>query len=137
MLIEGKSNALDSLHRLLTQGLLPVGPDDQTTLRNDYAKPSSGDDHSKVLWRRDGEQRWELKERLSSGALNTAVPWDGNTYTSVQHYLATRSPKEALVALAAIAEELRGAIEKNFTLADILIDVGDPRLSDGAEDILW
>jgi len=130
ILLHSKVNALDSLHKLLDRGLLPIEePDEETMLE---AKRVQASGHYAVI-----DVKLKIEEELKRGALDTAVAWDAVVYTSVQDYLARRSPIDAILQLETIAESLRAAIEKHFTLADILIDVRDKRHGDGHDEYLW
>jgi hypothetical protein len=96
-LLRGKRNALNALHSLLAHGRLPIAEPDL--------------------------QLPNVSANLSTGAIDTGTPWDETVYTSVRHYLDVRAPGHVVEELEKVASEIREVIAKNFTLAEVLIDV--------------
>ena len=54
--------------------------------------------------------------------------WDKDVYDVVKKYLEERNPREQLKYIYRVATQLRDALEKHFTISDILLEVGDNRL---------
>jgi hypothetical protein len=52
-------------------------------------------------------------------------------------YLKRRTPHKTLDRIEAVAHQLRNCIETNFSLRDILVKVGDPRIVVSKNEISW
>jgi len=114
-----KSSALDQLSYALTLDHLPLGT---TTVEVD-------DDG--IRWpevRPAHHARWVVFDNLRQ-ELGLDHPTREDEVRRIRTYLERRQPREEMRAIRENLEKLREAIAANFTLQDILIRAGDPRLS--------
>ncbi|MDX2815403.1 hypothetical protein ABZ312_21040 [Streptomyces sp. NPDC006207] len=123
-LLSGKFNALQVLLAIMRSGALPLAPTQEDLARAmDVGHPGS----------REGQRRMmanleEFAPRWRDTALATSSPWGPSTYESVVRYLREREPREQLSEIRAALESLRTALEKHFTISDVLLEVGDARM---------
>ena len=113
-----KSSALDQLSYALTLDHLPLGT---TTVEVD-------DDG--IRWpevRPAHHARWTLFDDLRE-ELGRDNPTREDEVRRIRTYLERRQPREEMRAIRENLENLREAIAANFTIQDILIRAGDPRL---------
>jgi hypothetical protein len=57
------------------------------------------------------------------------APWGAEIYDQIKLYLEVRNPRAQLDEIRNNLENIREAIERNFTIKDILLRVGDQRFS--------
>jgi hypothetical protein len=133
-LLKGKFNALDSLLTQMAQGAITIaGPTESEfrellTSRPDAFSPDF----------REMEQYRELAGRVRAGSVSTQVPWDKQIYGIIVEYLNTRKPREQLQLIRNALGEMRTALERNFSIADIMLAVGDKKLdADYEGDYFW
>lgn len=72
-------------------------------------------------------QHRRLGNELISSSVPMVGPWGPDVLESINHYLSARKPREKLSEIRSSLEEIRAALEKNFTISDILLQAGDPR----------
>lgn len=129
-LLHGKMNALDALLRLLGEGNLPITMTLEQLLALGHSEESSGSQMYRRLM--------EFEENATNGAVSLGVPWGGEIHKRVKLYLETRNPRRQLDEIRHNLERIREALDRNFTITDILLRVGDERFSlkyDG--DYFW
>lgn len=68
-----------------------------------------------------------LHGELMADSLAMDAPWGPEALARVQDYLAGGLPRQRLDAIRASMEQIRAALEANFTLSDVLLRVGDRR----------
>ena len=113
-----KSSALDVLSSALTADQLPLG----TT--------SVEVDEEGIRWpdiRPAWDARWMVLHNLRE-ELGGNNPTRDDEVRRIRAYLQHRQPREEMRAIRESLETLREAISANFTIQDILIRAGDPRL---------
>lgn len=120
-LIQGKQNALDSLLKLLNGGALPLDPSSMT---RELLGPEAVDDLNLAAL---NDRDWQPQE-LRWSAVPTSPEWDAEVLSHVRRYLAT-NPSARLDEMAVALDQLRSALLENFSLADVLLRVGDKRLT--------
>jgi hypothetical protein len=115
-LLDYKFGALTYLSRIMRSGSvqLSINEDDLRRLMD------SGDDQS-ALHRImiDLEPSWREAE------LSTTSEWGQETYEKVAAYLQEREPRKQLSEIRAALASLREALVSNFSLSDVLLEVGD------------
>lgn len=123
-LVEGKCNAIDGLLRILGDERLPLcGPTGRDVVA--FAAES-------VHTRDRSELRHiidDFMSQLEKQSVRTNVPWNENIFADIKTYVAQRKPREQLSYMREVAEQLRKSLEKHFSLSDILLEVGDRKLS--------
>ncbi|WP_328531228.1 hypothetical protein OG984_08905 [Nocardioides sp. NBC_00368] len=118
-LLDRKLSALDLLSHALTLDHLPLG---MTSIEVD----DEGIRWPKI--RPTHEARWLVCRNLS-GELGGDNPTREDEVRRIRLYLERRQPREEMRAIRESLEKVREAIAANFTIQDILIRAGDPRLS--------
>ena len=132
-LIEGKSNALDSLMCNLSEAKLPANGPTDASLRQLLLQD---DERDFKAWDRQGGLA--LREEFDRGSLSAREPWNEQAYEIVERYLSTRKPRSQLEAISEVASNLKISLEKHFCVSDILLDVRDKRFDiDGDERFFW
>lgn len=117
-LLGNKTSALDVLSYALTLDHLPLG----TT--------SVEVDEKGIRWpeiRPTLHTRWKTLDNLRD-ELGQHNPTRDDEVRRIRAYLQHRQPREEMRAIRENLETLREAIAANFTIQDILIRAGDPRL---------
>lgn len=127
-LLSGKFNALRVLLDIMRSGALPLAP-----TQEDIARAMD----SSHLARYDRQHQMmvlmqELSPQWRDTALATSSEWGPSTYDYVVHYLQERKPREQLSEIRNALEMLRTALEENFTITDVLLEVGDSRMGTGS-----
>ncbi|MYW68788.1 hypothetical protein GTY65_32630 [Streptomyces sp. SID8379] len=123
-LLSGKFNALRVLLDIMRSGALPLAPTGEDIARAmEAGDPESddGQDRMMALMR-------ELSPRWHDSALATSSEWGPSTYDCVVLYLREREPRGQLAEIRGALEALRAALEEHFTIADVLLEVGDSRM---------
>lgn len=120
-LLDRKSSALQALSRTIDNQLMPL----RTTglLIDDQGALHASDDrypaHSLF---------YELGQELAANSVPMNQPWGPETLSIVKNYLARREPRQQLAEIRASLEKIRTALEANFSISDILLRAGDPRV---------
>jgi regulator of sigma D len=76
----------------------------------------------------DFENIVELGVQIRRTSISSSKAWDEQIYHRVKDYLSTRNPRQQLDDLKSILNQIREALERNFSLQDILLEIGDKRL---------
>lgn len=122
-LLSGKFNALNNLLQLLNSGNFPVN-------HENLLIPSDPHLHS--------QQLTELRRSISKiPLLPLEQSWDEKIYPIIQSYMASGEARTRLTEISKAAESLKNALEKHFSLKDVLIKVGDRRLKTSTGDYFW
>lgn len=83
-------------------------------------------------------KRLEVYQDITEGSIASDAPWGEDAYKIVKKFLSTREPHEQLEKIATIAKDLKMALEKHFSISDILLEVRDMRLGKAYEgDVFW
>ncbi|PSJ27097.1 hypothetical protein B7P34_19355 [Streptosporangium nondiastaticum] len=69
-----------------------------------------------------------LVPRWREEALMLDTSWGPEEYAKVTRYLRERKPREQLDQMRTALAALRTALEEHFSIADVLLDVGNRRL---------
>lgn len=119
-LLHAKMSALDLLSGALSGGRLPLRV--RGILIDDGGElPAVPEDPHRVMWSWYDALDTELREGAGHQTL-------AQRSQQVSEYLAVRKPREDLHRIRDNLEHLRDAIAAQFTIKDILIRVGDPRI---------
>ncbi|GGJ64833.1 hypothetical protein [Streptomyces brasiliensis] len=122
-----KQGALDTLCRIMYGGDLPLGPSQAEIDAWTAALPPRRDDPSRSsLFGLVAADR--LVERSARRWREDALPrgsWGRDVHARVVHYLAERQPRGQLTEIRSALTLLRSTLLENFTLADVLLEVGD------------
>ncbi|MEU2743203.1 hypothetical protein ABZ656_50140 [Streptomyces sp. NPDC007095] len=119
VMVGGKQDHLITLRMLMERGRLPLGPN--------YAEFSS-------LGVRDIQSghfvspRYAPRAFLSEGVTFDLETNDDTVIERVRAYVESGSPQDRIADIRAALEDLRVALEANFSLAEVLVEVGDRRL---------
>jgi len=73
---------------------------------------------------RHAGSRWE------EGALPGREHWDAQIHARVTRYLAERKPREQVKEMRSCLSMLRSTLLEHFTLAEVMLEVGDARLGE-------
>jgi hypothetical protein len=114
--IEGKRNALDTLLKILGSGKLPL-PDPEGA---GYIDLDQCRDEYHVKGR--------LCQAMASNTIDTSQSWDNPIFQRIKDYFDTRNPRKHLTELEQILQTLKQTLEGNFSVKDILVEIGDKRL---------
>jgi hypothetical protein len=110
-LLEGKRNAVDGLlDYIVTRKLVSVDPDHLRALLDDVGHRSNSLD------------RLFMVEPIDNVGVLIA-----KQYPIIRGYLENRKPATALDDIERVAKGLREALEENFSIREILLNVGDQR----------
>lgn len=126
-LLSGKMNALRVLLDIMRSGALPVSP-----TREDIARLMDAGEGSSS-WRNHefSDVVRELSPHWRETAFATSGDWGPSTFQGVVRYLQERQPRAQLAEIRSALELLRTALEEHFTIADVLLEVGDSRMGSG------
>jgi hypothetical protein len=118
-LLDHKFGALTYLLRVMREGSLPLSlsKEDWETLM-DVGRDQSTLHHVMI----------DLHPGWRQGTVSTATEWGQETYERVVAYLQGRQPREQIAEMRAVLSSLREVLERNFSIADVLVEVGDKRL---------
>jgi hypothetical protein len=126
-LIEGKRNALDLLLRVMRRGRLPIG----VPSRSDALELIEAYRRSRLPWREGYNELVDvLESKLAERSVSSDSPWGENTYQIVSTYLETRKPRDEIAMIRAALDRLRECLEQNFSIQDVLLEVGDEYFDD-------
>lgn len=119
-LIDRKVSALRALSETIESQSMPIRAngiliDDHGTL---HTAGSQRDNFAKYL---------ELRDELREGSVPMNKPWGPEVLHTVTEYLASRKPRKQLDEIRTSLENIREALEANFTVQEILLRAGDPR----------
>ncbi|MGY0390364.1 hypothetical protein ACWZJV_25620 [Nocardioides sp. WG-D5] len=118
LLLDLKFSALDLLSHALSLDHLPLGTTSVEVDDEGIRLPQILPTH---------EARWMVCRNLRD-ELGGDHPTRDDEVRRIRAYLAHRRPREEMRAIRESLETLREAIAANFTIQDILIRAGDPRL---------
>lgn len=123
-LLRGKSNALDVLLNALSRDRLPISAGWEQLLAL-----TTGEDTSD---RREMRRQIAIKVENFSQSVNDATipldtPWDQEIYEQIKLYLELRNPRAQLNEIKDALESIHAALERTFSIKDILLRVGDKR----------
>jgi hypothetical protein len=124
-LLDRKFGALMTLLQIMGSGSLPLSPSagDLEIL----AQFGRGDQSALGRAMRDLDPQWR------ENSLSITMQWGEEVYDKVVAYLQDRDPRQQLAEIEASLSSLREALVSNFSLADILLEVGDTR----SESLYW
>lgn len=127
-LLSGKFNGLRVLLEIMRSGALPLAPtqDDIARATASESVPWHNRQHHMMMLMQELSPRWR------ESALTTSSAWGPSTYDYVVQYLQERKPREQLTEIRDALEMLRAALEEHFTIADVLLEVGDSRMGTGS-----
>ena len=122
-LLDYKSSALEALARAIDGQRMPLRTtgiliDDRGVLRTSDGGSAYG---HRVRYNK-------LSEELVASSVPMDEPWGPEILAIVEDYLASRKPREQLDEIRTSLEKVRVALQANFSIGDILIRVGDPRV---------
>lgn len=118
-LLERKFGALLMLSRIMGSGSLPLLPHADEDLR---LLMELGDDQ-RVL-----AMTWEGIRSRDGNTIPIKSDWEEEAYEQIVSYLQERNPREQLAQIRASLSSLRKALEDNFSISDILLEVEDRRM---------
>jgi len=123
-LLDRKSSALGALSAAVNDQRLPLRTtgiliDDHGTVRADG--PAYEAYELSTRYR-------ELGDDLTTNSIPMDKPWGPEILAVVKDYLASRKPREQLDEIRVSLEKIRAVLEANFTISDILLRAGDPRV---------
>jgi len=124
-LLSGKMNALDSLLKVMGRGYLPVLGPSESDLR--MLSEQSEDTYNFTHF----EKLQVIARETQQGAISYSVDWDENIYKQIKKYLSTREPHERLEEIRNVLQQIKTVLESNFSLQDILLEIGDRRFAEG------
>jgi len=113
-LIFDKFNLLDTLLDSMDEGFPLLESSDIRILTGEY------------YYSREAKiRRRNLRRNLSQRILDTS--WDESTCEKIKRNLEEREPRKNLNEIREVLEKIRMVLERNFSVADILLAVGDDR----------
>ncbi|GAB3108381.1 hypothetical protein GCM10027160_06240 [Streptomyces calidiresistens] len=122
LLLGVKMSALDVLLFIMRTGTLPTEPSGGEVRRIlDAGLPDPGVDFDEVA------HRMELAWRHSGIALGSAP--DADTRERIAAYLEESRPRERVAGMRRVLADFRAVLEENFSVGDVLLDVGDRRIN--------
>jgi len=126
LLLDLKFSALSALAHTIGDQRIPL----RTTgiLIDDRGVLCASDDRAR--YSRIGQYQ-KLSEELAANSVPMNEPWGIEILAIVKDYLAIRRPREQLDEIRTSLEKIRAALEANFTISDILLRAGDPRVDRG------
>jgi hypothetical protein len=119
-LISGKLNVLDSLLAVLSAERVPLFAVAEEELLQLRSLPNRPDINTLKA----------LRDRMLSESVSTSEPWDENVYLKLRSYLDSGAADERLDAIEQLLEKLKAALEQHFSLADVLLGIGDERFGE-------
>jgi len=118
-LLNEKFGALGALAGAIYHQRLPLGIGDVILI----------DDQGVLRPRHDIVARYEeLDRNLAMNSVDMNQPWGPEVLAVVERYLTLQRPRERMADIRSSLERIREALESNFSLTDVLMRVGDPRL---------
>ncbi|HET9899099.1 MAG TPA: hypothetical protein VFQ44_29595 [Streptosporangiaceae bacterium] len=66
----------------------------------------------------------------NSTTLRTSITWGDEIYDQVVSYLTERAPREQIAGIRAALAAMREALERHFSISDVLLEVGDRSVTD-------
>jgi hypothetical protein len=118
-LLERKFGALNYLLRIMRSGSLPL-----SFSREDWEAIMDVGHDQAALHR----VMRDVGPHLREDSLPTTTEWQQEIYGKVVAYLQEREPRNQITEMRAALSSLREALERNFSIADILPVVGDRRM---------
>ena len=126
VLLSSKAEALDTLIGTMRNGLLPIplelAGDLQALMESVYDRDPLIPDH-------------RLADKtycdISENSISLASQWDVDIYRRVADYLERNSPRRQIAQIGIELENIRTGLEKNFSLKEILLAVGDDHFKHG------
>ena len=119
-------SARNSLERTPGVARKPIGGPTEEEIREYLEDPSLGRAFRSTRFERSklaDRIGWELRRE----AISISEPWNNNVYRQIKTHLDSRRPRDQLKYIYAAATQLRESLEKHFSIADILLEVGDRR----------
>lgn len=123
LLIDWKSGALRRLLDIMRSGALPLPSQEdlQAAMGPDTGRRAHSVEHQNLMHE-------VLEPQWKKTALPTGASWGSEIYPQVLHYLQERKPREQLDEIRAALAAMRTVLDRHFSIADILLEVGDERL---------
>jgi hypothetical protein len=129
-LIEGKICAVKTLLGILGNGEIPLlGPTEKeiTDISIEFNTLSLEEMREEIRIMTKARQ---LSDQLDDASVSTTISWDESVFKSVRTYLQERDPRKQLEYIREVAEQLKGSLEKYFSISDIILEVGDKRFDE-------
>jgi hypothetical protein len=124
-LISDKMNVLWGLISVMDGGYLPMlGPTEADLLM--LAEQKKEDPHGSTFGKLS-----RIGHDLRVSSISSKVDWDENIYKQIKEYLLTREPRKQLEEIRIVLQQIRASLEGNFSLQDVLLEVGDRRFNAG------
>jgi hypothetical protein len=130
-LIYGKMNAVKTMVDLLAQRdprLITIDDAHARALLFQTEDRSSVNRNDDTIGEAFSSERYAMCHVLDESALPISSALSQHNYEPIRDYLASRNPELELDAIDSIADRIRDAIAKNFSISEILLHVGDRRL---------
>lgn len=118
-LLDTKAGAITWLMRVMGEGYVPLEPDNFDLGRLIAA---GWDQRARLAVIREREDHWRR------ALLPTDSVWTEDIYVLIVDYLTNRQPRRQLAEIRKLLNAFREALERYFSVADILLEVGDGRL---------
>lgn len=118
-LLDHKFGAISYLLRIMRSGSLPLSLSSE-----DWATMMSVGRNQSALHR----VMHDLRPCWRENELSTTTEWEREVYDKVVAYLQEREPRKQITEIRAALSSLREALERNFSITDILPEVGDRRM---------
>jgi hypothetical protein len=133
-LISGKFDALSHLIHVLSQGKMPLQSFtmeefmDMVKANEKWLSMFHDHDHDirdyYLCIDQKAQSNFLFKLDKNSIFIPLNKKWDKKIYLQIKEYLAEKNPRETLDEIKNTLETLRESIEKNFSVSDILLEVG-------------
>ncbi|MCL2710240.1 MAG: hypothetical protein FWE95_05110 [Planctomycetaceae bacterium] len=149
-LITGKFNALGYLLGILGEKKMPIFSFTMTEFMDmvesnekqtqKYSAENIRDNSFRIdQVRIDQECQYNFYQKLDkSTVISLEKQWSEDVYLQIKEYLSVRNPRKVLEEIENVLETLRESIEKNFSVSDIIVEVGGGKNKRGYNgEIFW
>jgi hypothetical protein len=114
-----KESLLEEILEILDRNFLPL-PLTEITLPPEKISNSKN-------WKESEIKIIHAGRVLDRAAISLHGPWTEETYGHIRSYLASGLPEANLTAIEGALQHLHTALKENFSIPDILLEVGEPR----------
>jgi hypothetical protein len=120
VLLSGKRNALNTLLATMQARELPLSAtaEELHALARAAQRAGRDEEHARLD---------QLDEAIRKDSVSLHSRWDPDVYRVVESYLRDRNPRQQVAQIRSVLEDIRSALEQNFSLTDVLMRVGDER----------